>query len=347
MSKRVQDTKGAEEIDFLEEDDPIRGQDFVLLSFLSPEKVLQDKSRYFFNEFLKNYEISWKTKNLEKYLADTILGLRKTLFDEADRLENEDLSKFDEDLRKLLPEDVATKVRDLAKAQARKLLDGAVEKCKESAKAISIEKSLDSYKAFLEKNKREISLTKINADYDDFMFTNGDRLEDEFYKVNNFHTTIRGLKVRGIYSSRGEAELRAKKLQQKDKRHDILIGDVGKWLAWDPSPHQIPSQEYANDQLNTLMKAYNENEGAREIFYKENPEAKGAKNVKSVFNMSLEPTEMPAGVGAKENTVIGGEAGPAADTVTEATKALFDGPADLALARKMEKASTIDETPSA
>jgi hypothetical protein len=306
MSKKV---AVEEEIDFLEEDDPIRGQEVVLLSFLSPEKVLQDKSRYFFNEFLKDYEVSWKTKNLEKYLAETILGIRKTLFDEADRLESEDLS-------------------------------GAAQKCKDAAKAFSIEGVLDTYKAFLDKNKREIGVTKINADFDDFLFKNGDKLEDEFYKMNKFHTSIRGLKVRGVYGSRGEAELRAKKLQQKDKRHDILIGEVGKWLAWDPSPHQIPSQEYANDQLNTLMKAYNANEDAREMFYKENPQAKGAKNVKSVFNMSLEPTEVPAGVGPKENVVVGGgDAAATATTVTEATKTLFDGPADLALARKMENAT--------
>lgn len=297
------------EIDFLEEDDPIRGQEVVLLSFLSPEKVLQDKNRYFFNEFLKDYEITWKTKNLEKYLAETVLAIRKTLFDEADRLDTADLSV-------------------------------AAQKCKDAAKALSIETVLDSYKGFVEKNKREIGVTKINTDFDDFLFKNGDTLEDAFYKQNDFHTTVRGLKVRGVYGSRGEAELRAKKLQQKDKRHDILIGEVGKWLAWDPAPHQIPSQEYANDQLNTLMKAYNQNEDAREVFYKENPQARTAKNEKSVFNMSLQPTDVPAVVGAKENVVVDG-------SVTEATKSLFDGPADLALARKMEAASVAPAPTSA
>ena len=53
-----------EVVDYLEEDDEIRGQQYVLLSFLSPEKVLQDKSRAFFTEFLKDYEVTWKTKNL-------------------------------------------------------------------------------------------------------------------------------------------------------------------------------------------------------------------------------------------------------------------------------------------
>lgn len=307
MSSKKDVVVKEEEIDFLEEDDPIRGQEFVLLSFLSPEKVLQDKDRFFFNEFLKDYEISWKIKNLEKYLADTIIGIRKTLFDEADRLDNLDLS-------------------------------AAALKCKEAAKQFQVEEVLDSYKGFVNKNKKDINTTKINEAFDEFIYKNGDALEEEFHKKNAFQTTMRGLKVRGVYSNRVEAEGRAKKLQHKDKRHDILIGDVGKWLAWDPSPHKIPNQEYANDQLNTLMKAYNENEDAREKFYQENPDAKKAKGTKSVFNMSLEPnTEPPATV-----NVDATDSTDSTSTVTEATKALFDGPADLALSRKMEKSTNID-----
>jgi hypothetical protein len=287
-----------EVVDFLEEDDEIRGQQYVLLSFLSPEKVLQDKSRAFFTEFLKDYEVTWKTKNLEKYLADTVIGLRKTLFDEADKLDAVDLS-------------------------------GAAVKCRDAAKQFRVEEVLDTYQQYLKKIKNDVSVTTINEAYDEFLFKNGDKLEDDFYAKNNFRTTIRGVKVRGVYANQGEAQIRAKKLQQSDKRHDILIGDVGKWLAWDPSPHQIPSQEYANDQLNSLMKAYSENEDAREKFYTQNPDAKKAKNVKSVFNMSLQPSDA-AGTSAELNA-------------TEATNTLFEGPADLALARKMEKATKIDE----
>ena len=296
MSKQKEEV-----IDFLEEDDPIRGQQYVLLSFISPEKVLQDKSRYFFAEFLKDYEINWKTKNLEQYLAKTILGVRKTLFDEADKLDAADLS-------------------------------GAAVKCRDAAKEFRVEEVLDTYQSYLKTVRKDLNTTKINEAYDEFLFKNGERLEDEFYAKNNFHTTVRGLKVRGVYGNQGEAQARAKKLQQNDKRHDILIGDVGKWLAWDPSPHQIPNQQYANDQLNSLMKAYNENEDAKEKFFTEHPEARTAKNVKSVFNMSLQPSE-----GEGE-----GAAAPAG-TVTEATNALFDGPADLALARKMERAAVTEE----
>ena len=279
-------SKTADETDFLMEDDEIRGQRYVLLSFLSPEKVLASKDAYFFNKFVKDYEITWKTKNLEKFLAEQILSIRKTLFDEADKLDELDLS-------------------------------GASLKCREAAKQFSVEDTLDKYKEYINKNKKDVNTTKINDDYDEFLYKNQETLEDEFFKVNEFKTTIRGLKVRGVYNTDVEASARAKKLQQKDPRFNILIGDVGKWLAWDPAPHQIPDQEYANDELNKLMKKYNENEDAREKFYSDNPEAKTAKNVKSVFNVSVEPD--------------------APESVTEAAAPLFDGPADLALERKMER----------
>jgi hypothetical protein len=284
-----------EEVDFLTEDDEIRGQRYVLLSFISPEKVLADKDVFFFNEFVKDYEVSWKTKNLEKFLAEQILGIRKTLLEEADKLEALDLS-------------------------------GAALKVRDTMKQFNTEDAINSYKAFVSKNKKEINTTKINADYDEFLYNNQERLEDAFYAKNEFKTSIRGLKVRGVYANDGEAQARAKKLQQKDPRHNILIGDVGKWLAWDPAPHQIPNQEYANEELNKLMKKYNENEDALDKFYQENPAAKG-KTVKSVFNMAIEPSE---------------------DTsVVEVKNALFDGPADLAIARKMEATSLVhDETKS-
>ncbi len=47
--------------DFLDEDREIPSQRFVLLSFISPENVLDKKEHFFFDRFLKNYEVEWKT----------------------------------------------------------------------------------------------------------------------------------------------------------------------------------------------------------------------------------------------------------------------------------------------
>ena len=87
---------------------------------------------------------------------------------------------------------------------------------------------------------------------------NSEKLEDEFFKQNEFHTTIRGIKIRGVFPSEAEASVRAKRLQKSDPNFNIYMGSVGKWMAWDPDPSRVPNQEYANDQLNTLMKKYRE-----------------------------------------------------------------------------------------
>ena len=82
----------AEREDFLEEDAEIPGQKYCLLSFLSPEKVLANKSIYMFNQFVKSYEFQSRTKNLEAYLMKTITSVNSKLDAEADALDAKDLS---------------------------------------------------------------------------------------------------------------------------------------------------------------------------------------------------------------------------------------------------------------
>jgi hypothetical protein len=43
------------EFDYLDEDKPIRGQNFVLLSFLSPEDVIVNKEAYIFQKFIEKF----------------------------------------------------------------------------------------------------------------------------------------------------------------------------------------------------------------------------------------------------------------------------------------------------
>jgi thymidylate synthase len=126
---------------------------------------------------------------------------------------------------------------------------------------------MSQYGPFIQKNKADLNKTKIVEAYDDFMYTHKTKLEEEFYALNEFRTSMRGVKVRGVYGNPKEAEIKAKKLQSKDKYHNIFLGEVGKWTPWDPSPNEVKDQEYNNDQLNNLMKKYKENEDSREKFF--------------------------------------------------------------------------------
>lgn len=52
-------------VDLLEEDKAIAGQKFVCVSFISPEKILKQKEIFFFEEFLKKWELN---KSMEKFV---------------------------------------------------------------------------------------------------------------------------------------------------------------------------------------------------------------------------------------------------------------------------------------
>ena len=264
--------------DFLEEDVEIPGQKFCLLSFLSPEKVLANKDVYMFGQFVKSYEFQSRTKNLETYLMKTANDINEKLEAEANALDAKDLS-------------------------------GAANTCRNSK--LRVDKLMDDFHQFVKKNERELKESKLKEAYDDYLFTHKAKLEDEFYAKNEFRTTMRGLKVRGVYASQAEAVARSKKLQRQDTLHNIFVGEVGKWLPWDPEPAEVSEQEYAEEQLNTLMKKYKENEEARELFQREQRGRVGSKK----------PT-----VGSDETVV------------TEASFSdMFSstGPADLAMARKL------------
>lgn len=265
--------------DFLDEDTEIPGQKFVLLSFLSPEKVLEKKELYFFQKFMQSYEVDWKVKNLEKFLVDTVKSMNEELDEHARELEKKD--QFD-----------------------------AAQICRKNR--LQIDNVINQYSSFVQKSRSEITKTKIVESYDDFMYANKTKLEDEFYALNEFRTSMRGLKVRGVYGNQKEAELKAKKLQGKDKYHNIFLGEVGKWTPWDPSPHEIKDQEYANNELNNLMGKYKENEDNREKFFDERTKGQS----KQVFGAST-----------------------SGSSSTGQFDSMFGSQGDLALQRKMEKPS--------
>lgn len=63
--KQVNGKSNPKYVDLLEEDKPIAGQKFVCVSFCSPEKILKDKQIFYFEEFLKKWELS---KSMEKFV---------------------------------------------------------------------------------------------------------------------------------------------------------------------------------------------------------------------------------------------------------------------------------------
>ncbi|AYV75828.1 MAG: hypothetical protein Terrestrivirus3_97 [Terrestrivirus sp.] len=70
---------------------------------------------------------------------------------------------------------------------------------------------------------------------------------------------FRGVKIRGVYATKEEASARAKFLQSVDPDFHIFVGEIGKWLSWDPNPDTIEDQQYSDKRLQKLMSEYKKN----------------------------------------------------------------------------------------
>jgi Skp family chaperone for outer membrane proteins len=87
-----------------------------------------------------------------------------------------------------------------------------------------------------------------------------------------FRTNVRGVKVRRAFATVEEAQMFSKVLQRRYPKDNLYIGKVGAWLPWDPSEHLMPEVEYAEKELNELMRKYKENESNKEMFFAEQRE---------------------------------------------------------------------------
>jgi hypothetical protein len=188
-------------IDLCDEDQPIAGQKFTCLSFVSPEKILKKRETFLFDQFIKQWDF---TKSLSKFL---------------------DFLHFVAYKYNLKIDDIVGDFNDFAKEEESKLKENSTE---------------DDYKNFLDKKEEE-----LNA---------------QFQRENAFQTSTRGLKVRGVYPTQEEAEMRCKKLREIDPNHDIYVGPVGIWIPWDPDAYKTGRVEFMEEELNQLHKEKMKNE---------------------------------------------------------------------------------------
>ncbi len=133
------DEKDSKKIDYLEVDDVIAGQNYVCLSFLSPESLIQDKAAFKCVKFLQSY-------------------------------------------------------------------------CKDS----------------------KLKFDEVYSQYLDFTYKHEEKLQRDFDEQNDFQTSLRGIKVRGVFPNQNDAELRSKMLLELDPNHDVYVGQVGLGMPFHP-----------------------------------------------------------------------------------------------------------------
>ena len=206
-------------VDILEVDKPIAGQNFVCMSFVSPEKILKQKEIFFFEEFLKNWDFN---KSMEKFLQ--FLNFISFKYN----ISFEDLNK--------------------------------------------------DFKDFVQEEKDNLIKSSLDDDYKTYLDNHEDDLQKKFDIAHNFQTNTRGIKIRGVYPTQEEAELRCKMLREIDPNHDVFVGPIGTWMPWDPEAYKTGRVEYMEDELNQLMHEKQKNE----------------TNAKSAFEQRVKETKQKA-----------------------------------------------------
>lgn len=139
--------------------------------------------------------------------------------------------------------------------------------------SLKIDDLMKDAEEFAKVRKEEIKKTDVPEQFQVFLLKNEKELQEAFDNKVEFQTNVRGVKVRRSFATVEEAQVFAKVLQRRYPKDNIYIGKVGAWLPWDPSEHLMPEVEYAEKELNELMRKYKENESHREMFFAEEREA--------------------------------------------------------------------------
>lgn len=216
LSKESQPKETKKYVDLLDEDQPISGQKFACISFISPENIVKQKEMFMFEQFLKNYDY---IQSMEKFQG---------------------FMQFISYKYKLNNDNLMSDLEEFVKDERGTLMSNTLE---------------DQFKNFIDKNE--------------------EKLESEFSRLHHFQTSTRGIKVRGVFSSQEEAEMRCKMLREIDPNHDVYVGPIGMWMPWEPEAYKTGRVEYLEEELNKLMHEKFDNEkGAKLEFEKRVREAK-------------------------------------------------------------------------
>jgi hypothetical protein len=134
---------------------------------------------------------------------------------------------------------------------------------------------IKDYTDFVTEEGPKLKSEGVESDYKSFLDKNEEQLTQKFQKAHDFQTSVRGLKIRGVFPTQEEAELKCKKIRDLDPNHDILVGPVGIWLPWDPDAYKTGRIEFMEDELNQLHHEKMKNEAkAKEEFEKRVKDAK-------------------------------------------------------------------------
>ncbi len=87
---------------------------------------------------------------------------------------------------------------------------------------------------------------------------------------DNDKITAVGIRLAGVYMTLEEAQTRAKEVNQEDNRFNVFVGELnGDFLPFDPAASSAAAgdSEYADEQLNAIMKGHEESQKNAKVFH--------------------------------------------------------------------------------
>jgi len=117
---------------------------------------------------------------------------------------------------------------------------------------LKAEDLMTDFKEYAKEEDAKLKNGSLDDDFKTFMDKNEDKMNEQFNREHAFQTSVRGLKLRGVFSTQEEAEMRCKKIRDIDPSHDIFVGPVGMWIPWDPDAYKTGRIEFMEEELNQL-----------------------------------------------------------------------------------------------
>lgn len=224
--------------DYLQVDPPVPGQNWACMSFISPEDMVQKRNLYYFNQFL-------------------YAEVNKSLKDQAVHMAKE--------VNVLLCQTFETKIEKLKKS-VNETDNLVAEHLDKAYKDLQIEEDEFAGRCM---HLYKVDYDEIHDKYSMYKTQNATEMDKKFDQENDFKTSIRGFKVRGVFNERKQADLKAKDFRELGEPVHVFVAPVGYWCPWDPDPDAIQDSDYMLPALNELMGKYHENVREKNKFFEE------------------------------------------------------------------------------
>ena len=231
--------------DYLKVDPPVRVRTpknefqptWACISFISPEDMIKERFLFEANRFLY-HDVN---KQIMDTTANIVTDINRAFENALEKKINSYTSSNSETYRAAA--DILKGVKKEVQLNEEDFITKVLRPCR-----IDEQELLDRFEVYKVCNNKE--------------------LEADFDKENDHVTSVRGVKIRGVYEDLPDAQARCQFLRDEiEPAISVYTVPIGYWCPWDPNPDAVQDQDYMLPELNKLMGQYQRNVEHRNEFY--------------------------------------------------------------------------------